>query len=88
VEASRPGQYIAVRSRNHRYDPLIVGFTSIPADLKTVTDPETDPAGRPALLAATPSAEWVVGWLRALALLAGATGLLTALFAFELFVRL
>ena len=53
-----------------------------------MTDPETDPAGRPALLAATPSAEWVVGWLRALALLAGATGLLLALIAFELLVRL
>ncbi|WP_170938268.1 MULTISPECIES: hypothetical protein [unclassified Halorubrum] len=53
-----------------------------------MTDPETDPAGRPALLAATPSAEWVAGWLRALALLAGATALLLALIAFELLVRL
>jgi len=53
-----------------------------------VTDPETDPTGRPALLAATPSAELVVGWLRTLVLLAGVMGLLIALFALELLVRL
>jgi hypothetical protein len=53
-----------------------------------VTDPEADPSRRPALLAATPSADRVVGWLRALALLAGVLAVLTALFALELVGRL
>ena len=53
-----------------------------------MTDPEADPAGRPALLTATPSVEWVVGWLRTLALLAGVLGLLVALLTLELLVRL
>jgi len=48
----------------------------------------TDPSGRPALLAATPSAERVAEWIRTLALLAGVTGLLFALFALELITRL
>jgi len=53
-----------------------------------VTDATTDPRGRPALLAATPSAERVGRWLRTLALLAGVLGLLVGLFALELVVRL
>jgi len=53
-----------------------------------VTDTETDSPGRPVLLAATPSAERVERWLRTLALLAGALGLLVGLFTLELVVRL
>ena len=57
---------------------------SVPDDPST----EADPAGRPALLTATPSVEWVVGWLRTLALLAGVLGLLVALLTLEFLVRL
>lgn len=57
-------------------------------DLGTVTDTEPKRPGRPALLAATPSAERVGRWLRTLALLAGVLGLLVGLFALELVGRL
>ncbi|WP_164932800.1 hypothetical protein [Halorubrum amylolyticum] len=53
-----------------------------------MTDAEPKRSGRPALLAATPSAERVERWLRTLALLAGVLGLLMGLFALELVVRL
>jgi len=53
-----------------------------------VTDAETNSAGRPALLAATPSAERVGRWLRTLALFAGVLGLLIGLFTLELVGRL
>ena len=53
-----------------------------------MTDAEAGPPGRPALLAATPSAERVGRWLRTLALLAGVLGLLDGLFALELVGRL
>ena len=53
-----------------------------------MTDPDVGRPRRPALLAATPSAERVVEWLRALLLLAGVLGLLIALVALELLVRL
>jgi hypothetical protein len=53
-----------------------------------VTDAKAESTGRPALLAATPSAERVGRWLRTLALLAGVLGLLVGLFALELVGRL
>jgi hypothetical protein len=53
-----------------------------------VTPPEADPGDRPALLAATPSAERVAEWLRTLAALAGLLTLLMGLFALELVGRL
>ncbi|WP_186311045.1 hypothetical protein [Halorubrum depositum] len=53
-----------------------------------MTESETDPSGRPALLAAIPSAERVAEWMRTLALLAGVMGLLIALFVLELLTRL
>ncbi len=53
-----------------------------------VSGSEADSPGRPALLAATPSADRVLGWLRTLLLLALLSGLLTAMFALELAIRL
>jgi hypothetical protein len=53
-----------------------------------VTASQTDPSGRPTLLAATPSAERVGEWLRTLAILVGMVTLLVGLFAAELIGRL
>jgi len=53
-----------------------------------VTDADAAPSDRPALLAATPSAEQVTRWLRTLALLAGVLGLLVGLLVLELVGRL
>ncbi|MFO8116523.1 MAG: hypothetical protein R6U01_14400 [Halorubrum sp.] len=53
-----------------------------------MTDPDVGSPQRPVLLAATPSAERVVEWLRTLLLLAGVSGLLIALVMLELLVRL
>ena len=50
-------------------------------------DPD-DPSRRPALIAATPSAERVAEWVRTLALLAGVLGVLIALLTLEFLVRL
>ena len=47
-----------------------------------------DTSRRPALIAATPSAERVAEWVRTLALLAGVLGVLIALLTLELVVRL
>ena len=52
-----------------------------------MTDPD-DSSRRPALIAATPSAERVTEWVRTLALLAGVLGALIALLTLELVVRL
>lgn len=53
-----------------------------------MTASQTDPGGRPTLLAATPNAERVGEWLRTLAILAGVLTLFVGLFAAELIGRL
>jgi hypothetical protein len=53
-----------------------------------MTDPDVGSPRRPALLAATPSAERVAEWLRTLVLLAGVSWLLIGLVTLELLVRL
>ena len=63
-------------------------MTPLVPDPNPDADRDSPPRDRPVLLSATPDADAVADWIRTLAVLAGVLGLLVALIAVELLVRI